>query len=105
MVETEQGREGTPSAVTVSPGGLLCTVFRWKLDLLVAAMHKAGSLWHRPIMFLSAGNDVGEPLLNKAPLFYLLIYRERRGPAGRERGVGQPRDEDGRRDDKRGIRD
>lgn len=61
------GGEGTPSAVTASPGGLLCIVFHWKLDLLVAAMHKAASLWHRPIMFLSAGNDVGALLLNKDP--------------------------------------
>ncbi|TSS35890.1 hypothetical protein Baya_11627 [Bagarius yarrelli] len=46
------------SAVTASPGGLLCIVFLWKLDLLVAAMHKAASFGHHPIMFLSAGNDV-----------------------------------------------
>lgn len=51
MLEMEKGREGMLSAVTASPGGLLCIVFLWKLDLLVAAMHKAASLWHRPIMF------------------------------------------------------
>lgn len=83
MLETEKRREGMLSAVTASPGGLLCIVFLWKLDLLVAMMHKAASLWHHPIMFLSAGNDVGASLLNKEPLsplpsnlFYLLIYRE-----------------------------
>lgn len=67
MLEMEKGGEGMLSAVTASPGGLLCIVFLWKLDLLVVAMHKAASLRHRPIMFLSAGNDVGAPLLNKAP--------------------------------------